>query len=133
MVRLQKSKVKIMENVKIYQGNGYDYKIFYAEDGQLLGMMYMTSYQISQFLWYKDLVALDWKLNRRTLMGGYSTVQLVQTTTKIGSFCTFLLGFAKFLLKSMREISESNQEAMKLIAMETTTKIGSFCTFLHDS
>lgn len=67
--------VKIMEKVKEYQENGYDYRVFYAEDGGQAEIMYMTLYQIRKFLLHGDLTALDWQLNMKH-------IQLVQATTK---------------------------------------------------
>ncbi len=115
--------VKLMEKVIECQGNRYNYRVFYTDDRQPAGLMYMTLYQIQQFLQYGDLSSLDWQLKRKNTnrwvfcghLGTNSNKRLVHFAL---SFMIAELGFAEFLLKSMSEISARSLEGLKVIAMD---------------
>ncbi len=59
--------VRNMEKVKQCQGNGFDYRAFYADDNHPAAMMYMTPNQIRQYLCYSDLFSLYWQLKRKNM------------------------------------------------------------------
>ncbi len=61
--------VKIMEKVKECKDNQFDYRVFCAEDERPAGIMYMTPYQIRQYLRYGDVFALDFQLKRKNKYG----------------------------------------------------------------
>ncbi len=60
---------KIMDEVKVFQGNRYDYMVLYVDDRWPAGLVYMTPYQIRQYLHYGDLLSLDWQLKRENMYG----------------------------------------------------------------
>ncbi len=103
--------VKIMEKVNQCQGNGYDYRVFYAEDGRPGVIMYMTPYQMRQFLLYGDVSSLDWQLKRKNTYGLVFCGPVgMNTNKKLVHFAhslmiTELLGFTAFLLKTISKIS----------------------------
>ena len=125
--------VKIMEKVKQSQENGFDYRVFYAEDGRPAGLMYMTPFQIRQFLCYCDLTALNWQLKRMNTHGWvFCGPAGTNNNKKLVHFVhafmiTELLGFASFLLKSMSEISRRTLTDIKLIETDGKFVQDSFC------
>ena len=112
--------VRIMEKVKECQRDGFDYRVFYADDNRPAGMMYMTPYQIRQFLRYGDILALDCQLKRKNTYGWvFCGPAGTNNNKKLVHFAhAFMLGFAEFLMKSMSEISRRPLSDIKLIAMD---------------
>ena len=116
--------VKIMEKVKLCRENGFDYRVYYADDNRPGGMMYMTPYQIRQFLCYGDLIALDSQLKRKNnfgwvFCGPAGTNNNKKLVHYAHSFMIAeLLGFQEFVLLSMSEISGRKLSNVKLIAMD---------------
>ncbi len=113
-----------MEKVKLCCKNGFDYRVFYAEDQRPAGIMYMTPYQIRQFLRYGEVLSLDWQLKRKNTYGWvFCGPAGTNNNKKLVHFAhsfmiAELLGFAKFLLKSMCEISGRDIDSITLIAMD---------------
>ncbi len=73
---------KIMEKVKFCREKGFDYRVFHAEDQCPAGLMYMTPYQIRQFLCYKELFSYIWK--------GILWTSRNKQQQQVSSLCTFL-------------------------------------------
>ncbi len=116
--------VKIMEKVKLCRKKGFDYRVFYEEDQHPAGVMYMTPYQIRQFLCYRELLSLDWQLKRKNTYGCVISQSAgTNNNKKLVHFAhsfmiAELLGFANFLLKSICEISGRDINSTTLIAMD---------------
>lgn len=116
--------VKIMEKVKQCQQNRFDYRVFYADDARPAGFMYMTPYQVRQYLRYGDLQALDFQLKRKNTYGWvFCGPAGTNNNKKLVHFAhafmiAELLGFAEFLINSMNEISGRDNNDIKLIAMD---------------
>ncbi len=128
--------VKFMEKVKQSKENGFDYRVFYAENGSPAALMYMTPFQIRQFLCYCDLIALNWQLKRMNTHGWvFCGPAGTNNNKKLVHFVhafmiTELLGFASFHLKAMSEISGRVLTDIKLIAMDG--KFDQDCMFHAD-
>ncbi len=110
--------------MKQCQDNRFDYRVFYAEDGHPAGIMYMTPYQIRQYLRYSDLSSLDWQIKRKnTYCWVFCGPAGTNNNKKLVHFAHLfmiadLLRFAEFLLTSMSEISGQRMKDIKLIAMD---------------
>ncbi len=124
-----------VEKVKHCQGNGYDFGVFYAQDGHPAGMMYTMPYPW-QVLCHSDLNSMDWQLKRKNTYGWvFCGPAGTNNNKKIVHFVHLfmiaeLMWFAEFLLTSMSEISGRSMKDIKVVAMDGKIDQKSFCKTL---
>ena len=114
----------IMENIKSTQKNGYDYRIYYGDDGRPRGVLQMTPAQRNNFQRYGDVMSMDAQHKRRNRLGWiYFSASTTNNNNKIVNFCDCLTlsetdHFSVFAIKSICEMGGRNVSFIKYLGVD---------------
>ena len=114
----------ICEAIKTTQNNGYDYRIYYGEDGRPRGVIQMTPAQRQKCQRYGDVMGIDAQLKRRNRLGWiYFSATGTNNNKKINNFIDSLTlsetdHFSVFAVRSMCSMAGRPLSTIKFIGVD---------------